>query len=301
MRSALLLVICACGAPPPAMPANRLAIEPCDEAMWRGRAASRMRERLGDRDLIVTDACYGVARVLVMLPGAIVAGTVNDHQLTRVVTRETSLWERPGNAPLPGILVEPGTVVTGSGDWLSVAPNLAIEATGYVPARATGLLWSAEPPPGTDGKRLGRYVEVVSEPVAGAAHLANISGNEPVFDQIEAGPAGWLHVTASDESVRVTGWVAPAPPPSHSALLHDYDFSDDVIEGDLVRPEGEDGAPMGPLPPHATGCIRTRPDDTGHIIGLVTGDLAGTAEGDGWVRLELPTPWGQITGHAREQ
>jgi len=306
MRSALLVVVFACSrpqAPPPAL-ANRPASGDCDAAMFRAQAISPMRERLGDRELVVADSCYGVSRVVAKLPAAIVTATVNDHRLSRVVTRETPLWAAPGGAPLPGVVVEPGVEVTGAGDWSSVAPKVAIEAGGYVPTSATGLLWSAQPPPGTDGKKLGRYAEVFADPTPTAEHLASIPGSEPVFDRIDPGPAGWLHVTASDEAIRVTGWVAPPPPPRPpSALQHVYDFSDDVIEGDLVHPEGEDGDLPGPIAsPHplATGCIRSRPDDGGSVIGVVTGDLPGDLEDDGWVRVDLATPWGPVTGHARE-
>jgi hypothetical protein len=301
MRSALLVVACACSRPqpPPTLgnwPGN---VDDCDAGVWQQRAASQMRERLDDRDLIVVDACYGVSRVVAKLRAAIVATTISDRRLTRVVTRETPLWEAPGY-PLPGIVVEPGVPVRGSGDWLNIEPRFGIAATGYVPARATGYLWTAQPPPSGSGQKLGRYARVVAEPTSWATPLADIMGSDPVFDQIDAGPDGWLHVTASDASIRVTGWVEPPPPPSPpSAQRHVYDvydFSDDMIEGELVRPDGE----TVPRRPHAIGCIRARADDTSPVIGVVTGELTGTPEPGDWVRVELFTPWGHVTGHAHE-
>jgi hypothetical protein len=305
MRSALLLAACACSRPqPPPIPANRPAsTDVCDVAAWRAQAGSSMRARFDDRDLVVVDSCYGVSRVIAQLPGAIVASTLSDRALTRVVTRETPLWEAPGGPPLPGIFVEPGVPVTGDGDWRRIEPAMPIEAYGYVPARATGTLWTAHALPVGNGQKIGHYVEVVAEPTAGATHLADVQGFDPVFDRIEAGPGGWRHVTAHDTSIRVTGWVAPAAPPPPSRQRSIYDFSDDVIEGDLVHPEGEDGNAMGPeSPPRplAAGCIRARPDDASPVIGVVDGELAGTREGDGWVRVELWTPWGRVVGHAHE-
>jgi hypothetical protein len=258
-----------------------------------------MRERLADRDLVVVDSCYGVSRVVAKLPAAIVATTISDRRLTRVVTRETPLWQAPGYQ-LPGIVIEPGVPVRGSGDWLNIEPGLGIAATGYVPASATGTLWTAQPPPSGSGKKLDRYARVLTEPTSWATPLADIPGSEPVFDQIEPGPNGWLHVTASDASIRVTGWVEPPPPPSppsaHRHVYDVYDFSDDTIEGELVKPDGE----TVPRKPHAIGCIRARADDTSPVIGVVTGELTGTPETGDWVRVELFTPWGHVTGHAHE-
>jgi hypothetical protein len=242
MRSALV-VVCACSTPQPPPTLGNWAgnVDFCDVGVWRARAASRLRERLDDRDLIFVDSSDGVSRVVAETSGAIVARTVEDRKLTRVVTRETPLSEWEGGPPLPGIVIEPGVTVTGSGDWLSIAPEFGIEATGYVPARATGTVWTAQPPPSRAGKKLGRYARIVTEPTPWATPLAAIPASYPLFDQIDPGPNGWLHVTASDASIRVTGWVEPAPPPPSppGPQRHYYDFSDDVIEGDLVRPDGD--------------------------------------------------------------
>jgi hypothetical protein len=302
MRLACVVALAGCGHPAAApVLAGRPAPIACDEARWHELASSPQRVRAYGRDFVVVENRRGDTRVIVRVPGALIAGTVPDRALVRVVTRETPLWPAAGGPPLPGVVVEPGVAVTGRGESMSVDMRLGIEAAGVVPAGVTGLLWEAQKPPGTSGKELGRYAEVVAEPHPDAEHLANIGANEPVFDQIEAGPAGWLHVVASDSNVHVTGWVAPPPPPSPpSPLLRSYDFSDDTIEGDLVTPDGEDGAPMGSVasPPLAIGCIRTRPDETGDVIGVVDGTLRGTPEGDGWLRVELATPWGRVVGHA---
>lgn len=301
MRPAILLVLCACsGRPAPRTLANRTAPEVCDAGAWRAQATSRLRVRLHDRDLIVVDSGHGVTRVVTLLRGAIVTTTVDNRTLDRVVTRETPLWDAPGGPPLPGIFAEPGVAATGTGAWRHVAATIAIMANGYVPVEATGLSWTAAPLR-LDGKKLGRYGRVHTEPRADAMEIADIAPSEPAYDQIDVGPGGWLHVTASDPAVRVTGWVEPPPPPSPPGpLRHTYDFSSDTIEGDLVRPEGEDGG-TGDVHrrPLATGCIRAHPEDGAEVIGVVTGDLEGVAVDGGWLRVELATEWGPVTGYAQ--
>jgi hypothetical protein len=88
------------------------------------------------------------------------------------------------------------------------------------------------------------------------------------------------HATRRHSGLGVTGWVEPPPPPSppsaHRHVYDVYDFSDDTIEGELVRPASA-RAP---------------------VIGVVTGELTGTPETGDWMRVELFTPWGHVTGHA---
>jgi len=295
----LLVAACARPAPPPVL-ASRSAAQPCDEASWHRRATSPLRARIGDRDVIVDGECYGLSHVIAKLPAALVGRTVPDRQLARVVEHATPLWTSPGGDPLPGVVVAPGVAVHGTGAWLEVHEAMAIDVTGYVPAAATGRVWEAAPPPGTNGRKLGRFADVLAEPRPGADRVAAIPANEPVLDRVEAGSAGWLNVTASDASVRVTGWIEPAPPPPPpSPLAHTYDFSDDVIEGDLVEPEGEDVDRVH-VAHAAPGCLRATPDDGGEVLGVVTAPVAATPVGDGWLRLVLAAPWGEVVGYVRE-
>jgi hypothetical protein len=163
-----------------------------------------------------------------------------------------------------------------------------------LPASATGRVWEAGPPPGTNGRRLGFYGDVVGQPLASAQHVAGITGGDPVVDSIEPGPAGWLKITASDAQVRVTGWVA-IPPPRPPATVHTYELSDDSIEGELVYPEGHGrGERIAP------DCLRASPSDRAAVVGIATEPLAGTPAADGWLRVETDTPWGrgEAYGHA---
>ncbi len=292
-----MIVLAGCS-PPASVPAHVLAgrpdADPCDEAAWQHLASSPLRARVGDGDVVVVEEHAGRSLIIDRGPRMILAGEVPDGRLARVVTRETPVWELPGRA-VPGLIVEPGTAVHGSGDWLEVHETYPIDVRGYVPASATGRVWEAGPPPDMNGRRLGFYGDVHAAPVATAQHVAGITGGDPVVDSIEPGPSGWLKVTASDAQVHVAGWVAIPPPRPPSPLLHTYEFSDDSIEGELIYPEGHGrGQRIAP------DCLRASPSDRAAVVGIATEPLDGTPATDGWLRVETDTPWGRVEayGHA---
>jgi hypothetical protein len=165
---------------------------------------------------------------------------------------------------------------------------------GYVPASATGRVWDAQPPPDRNGRRLGFSGDVLVEPVATAQHVAVIAGGDYVIDSLDPGPAGWLKVTARDAQVHVAGWVAVPPPRSPSPLLHTYDFSDDTIEGDLVKPDA-----VTQRVRIAPGCLRAGPSERATVVGLATQPIiAMPATGD-WLHVVIETPWGQVDDYGR--
>jgi hypothetical protein len=293
VRLALVILLAACARPAPApVLAGRPTTVPCDEAAWRQLASSPLRARVGDRDVIVVEEHGGWSRIAVTAFSAILAGEVPNRRLARVVKRETPVWDAPGGSTLPNLVVEPGLAVTGSGDWFEVDERYPITIHGYVPASATGRIWDAQPPPGTNGRRLGFYGDVLADPVASAQHVAGIAGGDPVVDSIEPGPAGWLKIAASDAQVRVTGWVAIPPPRAPSPLLHTYDFSDDTIEGELVEPDS-----VKQRLRIAPGCLRASPSDRAAVVGLATQPIVAEPAADGWLHVVLDTPWGRVDAY----
>jgi hypothetical protein len=294
VRLVPLLLLAACTRPAPApVLAGRSVDVLCDEAAWQHLASSPLRARVGDRDVIVVEEHAGWSSIVIRDTGRILAGEVRDGRLARVVKRETPVWDGPGGSPLPGLVVEPGTPVSGSGAWLEVHVAAPINVGGYVPADVVGRIWEATPWPDTYRRWLGFYGDVLGAPSATAQHVAGITGGERVVDSIEPGPAGWLKVTASDPQVHVTGWVA-VPPPRPPATVHTYEFSDDAIEGELVHPDGNRGLHITP------DCLRASPSDRAAVVGIATEPLPGTPAADGWLRVETDTPWGRVEayGHA---
>lgn len=288
-----MIALAGCGRPTPVpVLAGHADASACDEAAWQQLASTSLRARVGDLDVRVVDEHAGRSRIVVRPFGVILVGDVSDRRLVRVVTRETPVWEGPGGPPLPGLVAEPGMTVGGSGSWLEVHERYPIEVNGYVPAAATGHVWDAQPPLDQNGRKLGFHGDVLAEPVASGQHLAGIAAQDPVVDTIEPGPAGWLKVTAHDAQLRVAGWVAIPQQTRPSAMVHTYDFSDDTIEGDLVRPDS--------VTQHERllpGCLRASPDRRAPVVGLATQSITGTRVSDEWLHVVLDTPWGKVDAY----
>ena len=112
-----------------------------------------------------------------------------------------------------------------------------------------------------------------------------------MLDSTDA-PIGWEHVTADDGVITVTGWVA-VPPPQRIVErheVHEFDFSDDTIEGETPKPTWG-ASTLGT-------CLRAAPSDDAAVIGLVHGVVEhARMMFNGWQEITVDAPWGQVTGY----
>lgn len=302
VRIAIVFVLAACSAapPPPSTVLEARAPElaqTCDLAAWQQRATSPGRARIAGREVIVVRHGDGRSEVLAWIGRDLLVGAnVSDDRLDRVVTHETAVAREPGGPWLTGVFAEPGLATTGSGDWLAVQADPPFEVTGFVPRAATGTRWVHDVP--ADGSApvprhsLEGHTEVLAAPAFGAEQVAAIMGGYEVVDRQEDGPPGWQRIEAHAPGIRVTGWAeVRRPSPLHGV----YDFSDDTIEGDLVRPDGVSA------PPHARpGCVRARARDDAPIVGVVTGTITGRRFAAGWLEGRVDAPWGRVDGYVRD-
>ncbi|MBV8757836.1 MAG: hypothetical protein JO257_11185 [Deltaproteobacteria bacterium] len=292
----LLLVGCARPVPPPVLESPAPVgiaplFESCDVGLWHERASAPLRARIHGHEVAVIGEHGDRTRVVAQLwRGALVGGEVAHDQLARVVVRETALAAGPGSAALGELFIAPGTEVTGDGAWLRVEERGAIAVEGFVPRGATAQLWEQ----GAGGvnenaSELPASADVFATTDLAAQPIARIASGYRVVDRVRDAGAGWLAIDAHDARVRVSGFIRP---PVRSPLAGTYDFSDDTVEGELIRP--------APGPPRVeAGCIYARPDEHASVVAVTDGELRGTPTRDGWAEVRIAAPWGRVVGYAR--
>jgi hypothetical protein len=152
--------------------------------------------------------------------------------LGTVAIREVALVPAPGALPV-GVVLEPGYPLPPTvASWLHVHQDHPIRVDGWVPTSARGLFWQ-EMPPGV-GERVSadKPIVVRDSPDSDGCLVAVLDPG--VAAEISGEPGTWAPIEAVAGRVRVIGWAIVPP-----LRIDTFDFGDDVIEGDLVRPEGE--------------------------------------------------------------
>jgi hypothetical protein len=148
-----------------------------------------------------------------------------------VAIREVALVPAPGALPV-GIMLEPGYPLPKNvASWLHVHQDHPIRIDGWVPASARGPFWQEHPLDLGDRVNSDAAVVVRDAPEADAAIIAVLDAG--VSAAIRGEPGTWAPIEAIAGRVHVIGWAIVPPP-----RIHKFDFDSDVIEGDLVRPEG---------------------------------------------------------------
>src|SRR6185295_2553191 len=106
------------------------------------------------------------------------------------------------------------------------------------PAAIRGVLWDEPARPLPDGRVVRDSGVIVDAPHAGARPRAKLTWNAEL--EIRGEQPGFREVTARTPRAEVDGFLArpPPPPPPPPSSRRVYDFSNDVIEGELVVPEG---------------------------------------------------------------
>jgi hypothetical protein len=274
----LFAAACAPPPPPPVLEATAPTAEVCDVARWHERASAPLRARIGSFDVAVVAEHGERAEVVVEWPrGVLLGGMVSERRFERVVVRETSI--------APGVFVEPGVAVDDTGAVQTANP---IVADGRVAAGAIGRMWTRRAVPDAPFE-LSHEVHVYAKPDVMSDGVAIIAAGYRVIDRMDDAGNGWLAIEAHDASARVIGFARPIMP---TGLAGTYDFSDDTIEGDLVRPEP-------PRPTAAAGCLYASPDVRARVVGVSDGTLIGKPAGNGWIEVRLAAPWGRIVGYGR--
>lgn len=155
-------------------------------------------------------------------------------RLEPVVVREVQVSPAPGAAPL-GASLEPGFELPATnGSWLHVHVDDEVVLDGWVPASACGLFY-VETRRQRGTFELDDTTVVRSAPDARAPIVATLAGGVVVSLGVAAGD--WTRLETVVDDVRVVGWALRSVE-RPTGRLRTFDFSDDVIEGDLVTPEG---------------------------------------------------------------
>ncbi len=152
--------------------------------------------------------------------------------LAPVAIREVALARAPGALP-SGVILEPGFPLPAEvASWLHVRIEHPLWIDGWVPASARGPFWREQHVGVPDLESLDADLVVRESPDPDAPIDAVLDRGTSAA--IHGVPGTWAPVEAFAARVHVTGWAIVPPPRGHT-----FDFDGDVIEGDLVHPEGE--------------------------------------------------------------
>lgn len=297
MRAALLLLIAGCAAaspkPRPVVSSHAIAGR-CDPAAWHAAFARPARARIGLGPPLGVVARDGDELVLAdATQGAIVVRRTPIAALARVIVRATEVSPAPGVAPSPeaGVWLEPGFTLPRGAGWLEVGLDNGVHFTGWVPADAGGAVWD-EPAPPPRAPELAELASVRAAPDAGAPEVASVTAGVPATFAADAPRWGWARVEVRAYDVRVAGWVDREPVRHGVFGRGTYEFSDDVIEGELVGPK------VTRVRAADDTCIRAAPRDDAGALGIVTGPLEISGDAPpGWRRVVLATVWGRMFGY----
>ena len=241
----------------------------------------------------------GDVQVATVREGAIVARWVAATGLGRAAMAGAAVSPSPGGAPDPAVRIRRGhRLPDGDRPWLSVsrAPTEldGLELQGFVPATLRGVTWDEPPRAPAPAPAVHHDGPILDAPRAGARARAKVTWSAEI--EIRGDLPGYWEVTARTPRAEVDGFIAkpppPPPPPSPSpgGRFH-YEFSEDMIEGELVLPEG-------PLP--AGTCLHDAPG--GEVVGMILGrqpaQLRPVPRAPGWSSLELATTWGTVMYYA---
>lgn len=152
-----------------------------------------------------------------------------------VVAREVPLSPSPGADPL-GVWLEPGFPLPATvASWLRVHVDHPVAIDGWVPCSARGVaVTQPEQQPRADVRHQA-FVLVYDAPARDGSVVA-------MFDEgalfLAGDPGAWVAVDTTISRVRVSGWAEVPEVSLTRPNVKVFDFSDDTIEGDLVKPEG---------------------------------------------------------------
>jgi len=312
--TAVLLVALGCHNPPTAVPTAvrpvahvaDVAIRSCDDAAWHTAAASRQRAwvsslaaprahpnaaigrspRYAEIPATVVEIDGEDVQIATVWPNLIVTRWLPVSALGRVAIREGTVSPAPGSPPDPAIRIRVGAKLPASdAAWLAVSPADGISFAGVVPASVRGLTWDA--PAAVDHGRPWHHAGTIRvEPRSDAAIRATVTDAAAI--EIRGERAGWFEITARTASSEVDGYIErpPPPPPPPRSRYGNYEFSDDVIEGELIS---------GPNRWSAGTCLYDRPGGT--VVGMILADQPGVSKPavEGWFELKLSTLWGFVS------
>ncbi len=255
----------------------------------RARGAWRSREPVA-----VLAVAGGDVRIATLREGLIATRWVAESGLGRAAMREVGVSSVPRAAPDPAVRIKIGYRLPAEQQaWLPVthAPDEldGLELHGFVPAGIRGVTWE-EPVRAPAASVIRRDGEILEAPHAGARVRATVTRDAEIEIRGDR-PAFW-EVTARTPRAEVDGFLAKPPPrPSATRSYGSYDFSDETIEGELVRPDG-------PLPPDT--CLHDAPggEVSGMILGRQSARTRPVPSAPGWVAVELPVVWGTATYYA---
>jgi hypothetical protein len=149
-----------------------------------------------------------------------------------VVVREVELSLAPGGPPsgiwlLPGFPV-PSTVAA----WIPVHLARPVSIAGWIPSSARGVRFTDRP----DRAQVTSPADQAFVYAAPSLDAPIVAGFDNRIPGLVGVPGTWAAVQLEMAHVRITGWaLVPDPPPRKVTT---FDFDDDVIEGELVKPEG---------------------------------------------------------------
>lgn len=320
VRATLWILLAGCwqvsppAASPPPAPEAALspAAAPCDASRWRELAATTRRAWLVSLDrphahreaapargawrprepVAVLDFEGGDVRVATLREDVIVTRWVAVTGLGRAAIAGAAVSPSPGGAPDPAVRIRIGyRLPDGDRPWLSVAHAPTeldgLELHGVVPSAIRGILW--DEPPRAPGLALAMHHDgvILDAPHAGAPARAKVTREAEI--QIRGTHPGFWEVTARTPRAEVDGFIPqPPPPPPSPAGRNRYDFSDDTIEGELIRP----GTPL----PAGT-CLHDTPggDVAGMLLAPQPAMLRPLPRAPGWSSLQVATTWGTVT------
>ncbi len=287
MRVALaILAGCAAAKAPPVV-ASRSA-PACDVAAWREKLVCPWRVRIGGEVAIAVEHDAASVEVAQEVAGVEVGTRRSLRDVQPVVIREEPIVDGPwpGAKRLPA-WAEPGARLSGGhGAWAAIGAAPGIRVAGFVPVSARGLVWEEGEPRQVARFQTSGAIVVREQADANAAVVAEVSGGTRFDIVVDTAHPGWMRVVVDDQGLRIEGWALPPTQPKRTGV---YDFSDDVIEGDMVV--------KGNVP--VDSCIRLAPTDGADVIGMVTGQVTAKDVANGWGHVDVRAAWGQVIGYVR--
>jgi hypothetical protein len=309
VRSLALLVLLGCGRParPPVARVN-VVTRSCDRQAWQDAAASTQRAwvsalapphahpvapigrwpRIDAVPTTVVELAGEDVQIATVRPQLIVTRWLPVSALGRAAITWAAVSPRAGGPPDPAVRIRIGAKLPASeAAWLAVSPDDGLAFAGFVPSSVRGTIWDVAPAI-VDGQVTSHLTGPIrAAPRADAAVRATVAWKAAIT--VHGEHAGWFEVTARTDGAEVDGYIERPPPPPPQPPGR-YEFSDDLIEGELVTPPNRWAA---------GSCLYDRPN--GAAVGMILADSPGDAKPaprqaiDGWSALEVTTPWGRVT------